>query len=114
LFVLFVQAIRQLKGTYGVVGQLLGLVSAGLKICTENLSGGKINESYKYPLEAKEGTPPVKWTVAAGNLPAGLTLDACGGLAGTPTAQGTFQFTLRVDDAANGTQSKQFSITIDQ
>src|ERR1051325_5138845 len=44
LLVLFVQSIRQLRGTYDVVGQLLGLVLAGLKICTEKLKGGKKNE----------------------------------------------------------------------
>jgi uncharacterized protein YycO len=37
----------------------------------------------------------VKWSVVSGNLPAGLTLNADGTLSGTPTANGTAEFSLR-------------------
>ena len=50
---------------------------------------------------AATGTAPIRWTVTAGTLPAGLTLNAnTGVLSGTPNAQGSFAFTLQ---AANGT-----------
>jgi sugar lactone lactonase YvrE len=47
------------------------------------------------------GTPPFTWTLSAGSLPAGITLDpSTGALSGTPTAAGVSNFTLRVQDSA--------------
>jgi hypothetical protein len=46
------------------------------------------------------GRPPLDWSVAAGALPAGVTLGGDGLLAGTPTEAGRFPFTARVADTA--------------
>ncbi|KWA84107.1 hypothetical protein WL29_22340 [Burkholderia ubonensis] len=37
----------------------------------------------------------VRWSLASGSLPAGLTLDANGAISGTPTATGTASFSVR-------------------
>lgn len=50
-------------------------------------------------LSASGGTAPYTWSVSAGSLPPGLTLDSSGQLSGTPTAVGTFNFTVRAADA---------------
>ncbi len=57
---------------------------------------------YPYALTATGGTPPYKnWTVTAGSVPAGLTLDpTSGAFQGTPTTAGTFTFTVTVQDSA--------------
>ncbi len=47
---------------------------------------------------------PLTWTVSAGALPAGLTLDpTTGTVSGTPTASGNFRFTLTVTDSTTST-----------
>ena len=46
------------------------------------------------------GTAPFTWSVTAGALPPGLVMDpATGAITGTPTAAGTFNFTVQVADA---------------
>src|SRR5262249_43833583 len=41
---------------------------------------------------------PISFSVAAGTLPDGITLDSTGALTGTPTTPGTFLFTVRATD----------------
>ncbi|WP_447406501.1 putative Ig domain-containing protein, partial [Clostridium perfringens] len=49
------------------------------------------------------GVAPYRYAVSAGALPAGVTLDAATGtLAGTPTAGGSFTFTLTATDSSTG------------
>jgi uncharacterized protein YhjY with autotransporter beta-barrel domain len=57
-------------------------------------------------LSATGGAAPYTYALAAGSLPAGMTLTGAGNLSGTPTAGGTFNFTVRATDslAVNGTR----------
>src|SRR6185295_19460891 len=63
-------------------------------------------------LTASGGTAPYTWSVTAGALPGGLQLSAGGSISGTPTATGSFNFTVQVADSAAVKATKQFSITI--
>jgi len=85
----------------------------GDKLCilTSSLPDGTVNLPYKQGLNAS-GTAPFKWTLASGNLPDGLSLNQCGGLSGTPTAQGKFKFSLEVEDDSATKKSQELSITI--
>lgn len=49
-------------------------------------------------MAATGGTPPYQWTVGAGALPGGLTMSSDGTVSGTPTAAGSFTFTVHVAD----------------
>ncbi|MGA2831379.1 MAG: putative Ig domain-containing protein [Streptosporangiaceae bacterium] len=61
---------------------------------------GEVGVAYSDTLTAGGGTSPFAWSVSAGTLPAGLTLNASTGvLAGTPTAAGSSGFTVKVTDA---------------
>ncbi len=45
---------------------------------------------------------PLSWSVSAGTLPDGITLDAeSGRLSGSATTIGTFTFSIRVDDSSD-------------
>ena len=79
-------------------------------ITTTSLPNGAVGTAYSYALTAT-GTAPVTWSVTVGALPAGLTLAANGVISGTPTAVGTFDFTVR---AANnhGHSVRALSLTI--
>ncbi|MFL6314505.1 MAG: beta strand repeat-containing protein [Terriglobales bacterium] len=91
-------------------------IAAPLVITTASLPGAKYGVAFSQTLAASGGIPPLKWALAAGSgpLPAGLTLSAAGVLSGTPTASGTFAFTVQVADTATPQQvaTKSFSITV--
>jgi len=66
------------------------------------------------------GAAPYTWSVAAGQLPPGLSLqtfsdprDAKDELAGTPTTAGTYTFTMKVADYDGQQATQQFTLTID-
>jgi sugar lactone lactonase YvrE len=68
---------------------------------------------YKQALSADIGNTPFAWSVASGStLPPGLQLSADGILSGTPTASGTFSFTLSVTDSAGLVASQAFQILV--
>jgi uncharacterized repeat protein (TIGR01451 family) len=80
-------------------------------ITTPPLPPGTECHAYSVQLTAS-GTAPFTWTVASGTLPPGLSLSSAGEITGTPTAAGTFHFTLKVVDARRRTARQAQSITI--
>lgn len=67
------------------------------------------------PLMVTGGTQPYSWSVAAGSLPAGLSLSSTTGvISGTPSAAGISGFALRVTDSSSPMQVRTlpFSITV--
>ncbi|MCX5999364.1 MAG: Ig domain-containing protein, partial [Chloroflexi bacterium] len=88
-------------------------ISPAPAILTTWLSDGNVNAAYSETLDAAGGTMPYTWSTTPGNLPAGLSLDsATGAIAGTPTAAGTYHFTVQVTDNVGGTATANLSITI--
>jgi hypothetical protein len=61
--------------------------------------------AYSYQLTATGGTAPYTWKLATGSLPTGLKLSATKGtLTGTPTAAGSWTFSLKVTDSSTPTK----------
>ncbi|MGA3350559.1 MAG: family 43 glycosylhydrolase [Candidatus Sulfotelmatobacter sp.] len=84
-----------------------------LTITATSLAGGTVSVSYSATLTATGGTGAgYAWTVSAGALPGGLTLATGGILAGTPTAAGTFNFTVEVTDSSGATATDSLSVVI--
>ncbi|MBG6103361.1 hypothetical protein IW249_003775 [Micromonospora vinacea] len=74
---------------------------------------GKAYDPYQYQLTVTGGTGPFTWSVSAGSLPAGLTLDPVTGLlSGTPTVSGTFPFTVRVTDSFDQSATRPVDLVI--
>jgi hypothetical protein len=111
LLALLIQSRKSLNSTYNVLSQILGVETPGLSILTSRLPDGTANQAYRQSLNAS-GAAPFKWTLVSGTLPSGLSLNPCGGLSGTPTAQGNSNFTLEVEDYSAAKKSQEFSITI--
>lgn len=97
--------------------QLLGLnIATGLIITTTSVPNGSLNVAYDTLLQAAGGTLPYKWSIKAGSLPAGLSLNtSTGDISGAPTSSGTSNFTAQVADSApspaSATQSLSITIT---
>ena len=80
-------------------------------ITTDALPGGTIGAAYSQRLFAN-GTEPITWRVAAGELPKDLNLnEATGEISGTPTAAGTATFTVMATNSL-GSDTKVLTITI--
>ena len=82
-------------------------------IITETLPDGTVGTYYIKLVEAT-GTTVIHWSLVngSGELPTGLNLSNLSGtIYGTPTAEGTFPFTVKAENVA-GYYTKQFSIKI--
>jgi len=79
-------------------------------ITTTSLSSGTVGTSYSQTLIAT-GDTPIEWRMDSGALPGGLSLSNAGVIQGTPTAAGTFSFTVKAA-SIYGNNTKQLSITI--
>jgi hypothetical protein len=91
----------------------LTIYPAPLTITTASLPEGAFGSAYSAALAADGGVPPYTWGVAAGSLPAGLSLDpASGAITGTLSAGGTFSFTALVTDTEGATATRGFAVVI--
>ena len=71
------------------------------------LPAGRTGRSYSRRLTGLGGTPPHRFALESGSLPAGLTLSEDGVVSGTPTGSGDWSFTARVVDSG-GQSATQF------
>lgn len=86
-----------------------------LSITTSSLSGGTVGSAYSATLQSNGGIAPVTWSVTAGTLPAGLSLNSStAAISGTPTTVGTSSFTVQAADSGSPQQkvTKALSITV--
>lgn len=79
-------------------------------VTTTSLPGGNIGAAYNQTLAAT-GDPTITWDIAGGSLPGGLNLSAAGVISGTPTAMGTFNFTVKATNGG-GSATKALSIVV--
>jgi Putative Ig domain len=91
-------------------------------VTTSGLPNGTKGQAYNQPLSALGGigsngtcgSPSFSWTMTGGILPPGLTVGANGTISGTPTASGTYTFTVQATDQTGHSAFKSLSITINQ
>ena len=87
-----------------------------LTITTQNpLPNASVGTAYLVNFTSSGGTIPYNYSLASGSaVPAGLSLASDGGVSGTPTAAGTYQFTIQVADSSTPPQtaSANFTLTV--
>jgi titin len=86
----------------------------GPSITSSPLADGEVGVAYDATPAVSGGTAPYTWSLSAGTLPAGLTLNtSTGAVTGTPSASGPASFTLEVTDAVGGsaTQAESFDVS---
>jgi hypothetical protein len=76
---------------------LLSIQSAG-----GTLPAAVVGTPYSATLQTTGGTAPITWTLLSGSLPGGLTISG-GVISGTPTAAGSFTFTVQAADSTSPT-----------
>ncbi len=85
---------------------------APLTIVTTSLPNAEGGTAYSQTLEAKGGVPPYQWSLAAGDLPSGMTLNDGGVLSGTPGESGDFGFWVKVTDSAGKSANGELKLTV--
>jgi uncharacterized protein (TIGR03437 family) len=76
------------------------------------LPTGQLTQFYSKQLDATGGSGSATFAVTSGSLPSGITLSDNGILSGTPTALGTFSFTVSATDSSTTVASRDYQITI--
>ncbi len=79
------------------------IAASTIAVAPSTLPTAAIGEAFSETITASGGIAPYSYSVTSGTLPAGLTLSTAGVIAGTPTAGGTFNFTVSATDSASGT-----------
>jgi len=89
------------------------IAGAPLTLQTTSLPGGNNGWPYSTNLKANGGSGNYTWSVISGNLPAGLFINSSSGdISGTPTANGTANFTVQVTDTETPPVSAQAALSI--
>jgi hypothetical protein len=91
------------------------IAPAMLTITTPSLADGVTGRAYSATLNAVGGISPYTWSISAGALPPGLSLNATTGVvSGMPTNPGSFMFTVEVTDAATpqNTATQMYTIRV--
>ncbi|MEP7341034.1 MAG: putative Ig domain-containing protein, partial [Acidobacteriota bacterium] len=97
---------------------LLTLIQGACPTITVNpsnptLTAGTVGTAYTQTFTQLNGAGTIVWSVSAGTLPGGLTLNPGSGvLSGNPTTAGSSTFTIQATDANNCTGSRQYMLTI--
>jgi uncharacterized protein (TIGR03437 family) len=97
---------------------MLTVVAPPPVFTTAFLPDGVVGTSYSQKIGATSGTPPYTFSQQgspfnpSAGLPPGLVMDTGGNIAGTPTTQGTYTFTVVVTDSAGASASRSFTINI--
>ena len=88
-------------------------INAAITVNPATLPGGTLGTAYSQTVSATGGTGSYTFSVSAGSLPAGLSLNAAtGAITGTPTTAATSNFTITATDGLGATGARAYSITV--
>jgi Putative Ig domain/Beta-propeller repeat len=81
-------------------------------ISTSSATDWTITRAYDETFTVDDGTGTMTWSLDSGALPTGLGLSAVGRIKGTPAETGSFGFTVGVVDEAGATDTRAFTVVI--
>lgn len=77
-----------------------------------SLPAATLQRDYQRLIRAEGGSPPYRFDLPQGSLPAGLRLTSTGQIAGTPEQVGFSRFRVRVVDSAGDIASQTYSLRV--
>lgn len=83
-----------------------------ITVTTATLPAATPGVAYSQSLAATGGATPYTWDVTSGTLPSGITLSSGGLLSGTPTLDGTYSFTVRVQGPIGNSDTQALSLQV--
>ncbi len=87
--------------------------SVTIAIAPANLPNGDMGGLYSQSFTSTGGSGAITWSLAGGNLPGGLALNAATGvITGRPNASGNFNFTVRAKDINNCFGERAYRLVI--
>lgn len=111
----FTYTARNAAGTSSTATVAITVVPATLSVspAAGALAGATVGTSWSQTFSTAGGTTPYRYSISAGSLPDGLTLNGTSGvLSGSPTTAGTYNFTVSVTDAYGAAGSAAYSLTV--
>ena len=103
---------RDSRGCLGSRTYTMTVGCTTLLLSPPTLGAAALGVPYSQALTASGGQAPSTFAVTAGALPGGLTLSAGGVISGTPTAAGSFSFTVTATDPNGCTGSRTYTLAI--
>ncbi len=77
------------------------------------LAGGTVGTAYNQSIAAGGGATPYSYAVTSGSLPTGTALNSStGAITGSPTAAGSYTFTITATDANGHTKAGTYSVAV--
>jgi uncharacterized protein (TIGR03437 family) len=92
---------------------ITGPAPSVLTISTISLPNGFAGQPYSESLAASGGSPGYTWSRTGQQIPAGLSLNSAGTVAGTPTAAGSYTLGVQVTDTSGGQVLGTVSLNIE-
>ncbi len=101
------------QGNTGSHGYTVNVGTNSLAVNPATLPNGSQGTPYNQTVVGSGGTAPYTYSIVAGSLPAGLSLNAStGAVSGTPTGNGPSTFTVQARDANGNVGSRSYSVNI--
>jgi CSLREA domain-containing protein len=89
-------------------------VDPAVVVSPATLPTGEVGSPYNQTISASGPPGRFSFAVTTGTLPTGLGLSSGGTLSGTPTAAGTFMFTVTATNSTNESGSQAYTLTVAQ
>jgi uncharacterized protein (TIGR03437 family) len=83
-----------------------------IEVLPSTLGAAVVGKGFLVVFSASGGTPPFVFSLSSGELPPGLALHGGSSLSGTPSAPGTFHFTLQARDSNGATGVRDYTFVV--
>ena len=99
-------------GSIGAQAYSVVVAAPAITLAPPTLPGGTTGVPYSQTVSASGGSAPYTFALTTGSFPTGLSMTSAGVVSGSPTAAGTYGFTITATDAFGSSGAQLYSVTI--